>query len=138
MPCIEIREPRRVRIAKLPLRTTSFAISAVGLTLKGLGHGLVKLGDIMTLGKSSEFVPADDVDSKTGKKIHWGKKFAREEEEREERVQKATKKITEERKAAEAKVLEEKVKGMESDSDEYTLRGSDCCEKDGLLEKEFV
>lgn len=131
MPCVEIREPRRVRIAKLPLRTASFVIKPVGLTLKGIGKGLIKIGDVMSMGKSSEFVPEQDVDKKTGKKVDWGKKFKQESCDREAKVEKARKAITERVLGILAKKREA---GIESDDD--TLYGSGG-EKDVVSEKEF-
>jgi len=133
MPSLQITEPRKVRAAKLPFRTASFAVSTVGLAIKGVGNGLVKVGDVMSMGKSSEFVPRGDVDKKTGKKINWGKMFEKEGQEREAKVEKARKVVTE---RIMAKFLK-KQKNLESDStDESTLKGSDC-EKAVISEKEF-
>jgi len=131
MPSIQIHEPRRVRIAKLPLRTASLLITPVGLTLKGIGKGLVKVGDVLSMGKSSEFVPSSDVDKKTGKKVDWGKKFEAEGKEREGKVEKARKDI---RERILARLVKKREAGLESDDD--TLYGS-ASEKAVVSEKEF-
>ena len=147
MTCIQVREPRRVRVAKIPLRTASLAISTVGLTIKAVGHGLVKVGDVMSMGKSSEYVPSGDVDVKSGKKIHWGKMFQKESEERKNKVEKARKEISQKitkAVAARESESEKTVKGegfapeADSDSDASTLNTLMGSEKDVLSEKEFV
>ena len=131
MPCIEIRESRRVRLAKFPLRTASFFITPVGLTLKGIGKGLIKVGDVMSMGKSSEFVPERDVDKKTGKKVDWGKKFKQEGKDREAKVESARKAVMEK---VLSKLAKKREAGLESDDD--TLYGSGG-EKGVISEKDF-
>ncbi|KAJ9614278.1 hypothetical protein H2200_002414 [Cladophialophora chaetospira] len=131
MPSIVIREPRRLRIAKLPLRTASFFITPVGLTLKCAGKGLIKVGDILQMGKSSEFVPDSDVDKKTGKRVDWAKKFEQEGKEREGKVEKARKDV---RERILARLSKKREAGIESDDD--TLYGSGG-EKGIVSEKEF-
>jgi hypothetical protein len=135
MACVQIRERRRVQVAKFPLRTASFAVTSVGLAIKGVGKGLVKVGDLMAMGKSSEFVPTPDLDS-TGKRIHWAKAFAKEADQRKNKVDKARKDLMD-KAAAKFGCKEKGDAEAYSDCDERTLRGSDC-EKDRLSEKEFV
>ena len=91
----------------------------------------------MSMGKPSEFVPASDVDKKTGKKIHWGKVFEKEGAERKAKVEKARKEIVQKMaaKLARKEKALDNAPDVDSDSDTSTLRGS---EKDVLSEKEFV
>ncbi|ETI20545.1 hypothetical protein G647_08582 [Cladophialophora carrionii CBS 160.54] len=143
MPSVQIRESRTVRVAKLPLRTASFAVSSVGLAIKGVGSGIIKVGDVLSMGKSTEYVPHGDVD-KNGKKIDWAKKFEKEGKDRSEKVEKAKKMLTEKIAAQLAVARKRKNRGAhvdpegvhDSDSDANTLCGS---EKQAVvvMEKEF-
>ncbi|EXJ54362.1 hypothetical protein A1O7_09701 [Cladophialophora yegresii CBS 114405] len=136
MPSVQIRESRTVCVAKLPLRTASFAVSSVGLAIKGVGSGLVKAGDVLSMGKSSEFVPHGDV-GKNGKKVDWAKKFEKEGKDRSEKVEKAKKTVTEKiaAKLATARKRKNWAADSEYDSDENTLCGG---EKQVMAtEKEF-
>lgn len=149
-----VKEPRRVRIAKLPLRTVSFGVSTLGLAIKGVGMGLVKVGDVMSMGRGSEWVPRDDLDKTSGKKVNWAKKWTDEARARKEKVEKAEKEIL---KAMTAKkqpcdsnsnnkkkndVLDEKKDAADSlFSDNSTVRASDDYENEKtaamVSEKEF-
>jgi hypothetical protein len=129
MASLKITEPRTVRTAKFPFRTAAFAISTIGCGIKGL----IKVGDAMSMGKPAQYIPSGDVDQKTGKKIHWGKRFETEGKQREAKVEKAKKEIREKILAKFAK----KQKDLEKDSsDESTLRDS-TCDKDVVSEKHF-
>ncbi|EXJ69423.1 uncharacterized protein A1O5_07459 [Cladophialophora psammophila CBS 110553] len=130
MPMIQVKESRRVRIAKFPLRAAGSAISGVGLALKTVGHGVAKLGDITSMGKSSEWVPSGDVVvAKDGKmkKIDWSATFEKESKDRTAKVKAAMKKET-----------PPKEKHSEAESDRSTLRWSEYeNEKAIISEKEF-
>ncbi|KIW93421.1 uncharacterized protein Z519_06026 [Cladophialophora bantiana CBS 173.52] len=130
MPMVQVKESRRVRIAKFPLRAAGSAISGVGLALKTVGHGVAKLGDITSMGKSSEWVPSGDVVvAKDGKmkKIDWSAKFEKESKDRTAKLKAAMKKET---------PPKEKHSGTESDTS--TLRWSEYeNEKAIISEKEF-
>lgn len=91
MPMVEIKERKRVRVAKAPIRTVALAVSGVGHVVRAVGHGVAKLGDMGKLGKSSEWVPEGDVVN--GKKVDWAAVFEKEREEKVLRVQKAHKQI---------------------------------------------
>ena len=145
MPSVEIKEGRRMQIAKFPVRTVSFTVSKVGLAIKGMGLGLVKVGDVMDMGKSSEWVGSGDVDAKTGKKVDWSKNFEQESQERCQRVDKARKEHAA-RVLANMKFWEKRekwadtVKDVEkgSLSDVSTLKGSEYGDEKALMsEKEF-
>jgi hypothetical protein len=126
-------------VAKLPFRTASFAVSSVGLVIKGVGSGLVKVGDVLSMGKSSEYVPHGDLD-KNGKKVDWAKKFEKEGKTRSDKVEKAKKEIMEKIAAKLAAVRKNwgpyaDPHESESESDENTLCGSE--KKAAVSEKEF-
>ncbi|KIW62586.1 hypothetical protein PV04_10747 [Phialophora macrospora] len=143
MPSVKVQERRTVRVAKLPFRTASFAVSSVGLAIKGVSSGLVKVGDVLSLGKSSEYVPHSDLD-KNGKKIDWAKKFENERKARSEKVEKAKKDIMAKIGATLAAGRKQQTwgphadpqsPGSESESDEVTLCGSE--KKAIVSEKDF-
>jgi hypothetical protein len=104
----------------------------MGHGLQALGSGMTKLGGKMSLGKGKEWVPKEDLDSKTGKKINWSAKFAKETKEREEKVEKA--KGEHERQVKDTlKVWEEKTKDVADG--ESTLKGESIWNE--KVEKEF-
>ena len=76
MPMVEIKERKRVRVAKAPFRTIGFVVSGVGLVVRAAAHGVVKLGDVAKMGKGSEWVPEGDVVD--GKKVDWSSVFEKE------------------------------------------------------------
>jgi hypothetical protein len=79
MPMVEIKERKRVRVVKAPLRAAAGAVSGVGLAIRSVGQGVAKLGDLgnKQLGKSAEWVPEGDVVD--GKKVDWPAVFAKEQ-----------------------------------------------------------
>lgn len=87
MPMVQIKERKRVRVAKAPIRTAGFAISGVGLAIRTVGNGVTKLGDLGKLGKSFEWVPAADVVG--GKKVNWPAIFEKETREKLVKFEKA-------------------------------------------------
>ncbi|OAP55245.1 hypothetical protein AYL99_10218 [Fonsecaea erecta] len=141
MPMVQIKEPRHVRVAKFPLRTAAVAISGIGLAMKTVGHGVAKLGDITSMGKSSEWVPSGDVMvQKNGqmKKIDWAAEFDRENKDRKAKFEKSERWTCAKLKAAMKKQGSPKEKDCESVGGSSTLRGSDYeSEKAIVSEKEF-
>ena len=76
MPMVEVKERKRVRVAKAPFRTIGFMVSGVGFVVRAAAHGVVKIGDAVKMGKSSEWVPEGDVVN--GKKVDWSRVFENE------------------------------------------------------------
>ncbi|KIW22541.1 uncharacterized protein PV07_12419 [Cladophialophora immunda] len=141
MPMVQVKESRRLRIAKFPLRTAGSAISGVGLALKTVGHGVAKLGDIASMGKAAEWVPSGDVAiEKNGKmkKIDWTAKFAQERKDRVAKLEKTERWNCAKLKAAMKKQGPTKEKDSDCVGDSSTLRGSEYeNEKAIVSEKEF-
>lgn len=128
MPMVEVKERKRVRIAKAPFRGIGLAISGVGLTVRAVGHGVAKLGSAIKMGPSSQWVPeADIVD---GKVTDWAKVWNDEKEQIKLKVESQIGK-----KHAPVKVFNEKGEKLWKDDDSIasTQAGSD-----GIKEKEFV
>lgn len=125
MPMVEIKERKRVRIAKAPLRSVGFVVGGMGLAIRSVGHGVLKLGDLVALGKSSEWVPEADVVD--GKKVNWSKVFEKEHKDRLSKIEKAQQKVP-------VKVFSEKGVNLwkDDDSDASTEAGSK-----EIREKEF-
>jgi len=106
--------------------TVGFVVGGVGLAIRTVGHGVAKLGEVASLGKSSEWVPEMDVVG--GKKVDWSKEFEKERRARLSKIEGAQKMV-------QAKVFNEKGEKMwkDDDSDASTKAGSE-----GLVrEKEF-
>ncbi|KIW74176.1 hypothetical protein Z517_12116 [Fonsecaea pedrosoi CBS 271.37] len=142
MPMVQVKESRHLRFAKFPLRTAGSAMTGIGLALKTVGHGVAKLGDITSMGKSSEWVPSGDVvvDGKDGKvkKIDWAAKFAQESKDRKAKFEETQRGRCAKLKAAIKKHGLPKEKDGESMGDSSTLRGSEYeNEKAIVSEKEF-
>ncbi|KIV83998.1 hypothetical protein PV11_05978 [Exophiala sideris] len=91
MPMVEIKERKRVRVAKAPIRTVAAAVSGVGHAVRAVGHGIAKLGDLGKLGKSSEWVPEADVVN--GKKVDWADILRKESAEKSLRAGKVHKQV---------------------------------------------
>lgn len=72
MPMVEVKERKRVKIAKAPFRGIGLAITGVGATVRAVGHGVAKLGSAVKMGPSSRWVPQGDV-TEDGKVIDWAK-----------------------------------------------------------------
>ena len=72
MPRVEVKEKKRIRVLKAPLRVTGAIMSGTGLAIQAIGNGLIKVGNKITTGPSSEWVPEADVDL-NGKKIDRSK-----------------------------------------------------------------
>ena len=67
MPCIKIKEKKRVQVIKAPFRGIGLAVGGVGFVVKSVGKGLCRAGNKVKMGSASEWVP--DADVKDGKKI---------------------------------------------------------------------
>lgn len=91
MPMVEIKERKRVRIAKAPVRTVALLVSGVGIAIRGLGHGVNKLGEVAQLGKSAEWVPEADVVD--GKKVNFPAVFEKEKHDRLVKIERSKKTI---------------------------------------------
>jgi len=68
MPCVEVKEKKRVRVVKAPFRLTGAVISGTGSVIKVVGRGVYKAGKAMQMGSSSQWVPEADI-GPDGKKI---------------------------------------------------------------------
>ena len=123
MPMVELKEKKRLRVAKAPFRIIGFAISGVGTAVRGGGHGVAKLGDAAKLGKSSEWVPEADV--KDGKKVDWSAKWEKERKDKLVKIEKN------EKKSAGPKVFNEKGEKLWKDDDSIasTTMGEEVSEK---------
>ncbi|KAI1626336.1 hypothetical protein EDD37DRAFT_339959 [Exophiala viscosa] len=108
MPMVEIKERKRVRVAKAPIRTVAAAISGVGHVVRAVGHGVVKLGELGKLGKSSEWIPEPDVVD--GKKVDWADILKQQSADKVLRAEKAKKQV-------QAKVFNEKGEKVWADDD---------------------
>lgn len=73
MPRVQIKEKKRVRLAKAPFRLTGAVFSGTGFVILAAGKGLEKIGRAMSMGKSSEWVSEADI-GPDGKKIDWSKR----------------------------------------------------------------
>jgi len=67
---IEIKEKKRTTFVKAPFRLTAAVFNGTGHMLKGVGRGIQKVGRVVKMGPSSEWVPEFDV-GVNGKKIDW-------------------------------------------------------------------
>jgi hypothetical protein len=133
MPSLLIKERRSTRLLKLPLRVPATLLGGVGHGLQALGGGITKLSGKISFGKSKEWIAKEDLDTKTGKKIHWGKQFAKETKDRESKVEKA--KVEHEKQVQGAlKVWQEKTKVAAGEESTLQGEGSVWNEK---VEKEF-
>jgi len=108
MPMVEIKERKRMRVVKAPVRTVAAAVAGVGHVVRAVGHGITKLGDLGKLGKSSEWVPETDV--KNGKKVDWADILRKETTDKLRKAEKA-------QTQAEAKVFNEKGEKVWADDD---------------------
>jgi len=68
MPCVEVKEKKRVRVVKAPFRVTGAVISGTGSIIKIVGRGVCKVGKAMQMGPSSQWVLEADI-GPDGKKI---------------------------------------------------------------------
>jgi len=91
MPMVQVKERKRVRVAKAPFRTVGSAVSAVGLAIRSVGHAVATVGGLAKLGKSSEWVPEADVVD--GKKVDWPAVFEKERREKLVKVENAQKQV---------------------------------------------
>ncbi len=135
MPMVEIKERKRVRVAKAPFRIIAGTVSGVGFVIRSVGHGVVKLGDLggnKLLGKSAEWVPEGDVVD--GKKVDWPAIFENEKRATSIKVEKA---LTQ-RVVASAQVFNEKGQKLWKDDDSVastTHDGDDDHDHDIVEEK---
>ncbi len=137
IPMVEIKERKRVRVAKAPFRAVGLMVGGVGLAIRSVGHGVAKLGDLAVMGPSSEWVPEADVGA-NGKKIDWFKRFDQEHKDRLSKIERAqagaqSKSVVQ----SATKVFNEKGEKLWKDDDSIasTRAGSD--EEEVLREKEF-
>ncbi len=72
MPCVEVKEKKRVRLAKAPFRATGAVIQGTGSVIRAVGRGVGKFGTVMRMGPSSQWVAKADFGA-DGKKIDWSK-----------------------------------------------------------------
>jgi len=72
MPAVEIKERKRVTVAKAPFRVVGFAIGGTGLVIKSVGRGLSKVGNKVKMGSRSKWVPEADVIVKNGRHVKKG------------------------------------------------------------------
>ena len=69
MPCVKVKEKKRVTIAKAPFRGVGLLVGGTGAAVRSVGQGLSILGHKLKMGKSSEWIPEADVqDGKVSKK----------------------------------------------------------------------
>ncbi|KAG9787314.1 hypothetical protein KCU88_g2066, partial [Aureobasidium melanogenum] len=76
MEMVEVKERKTVRVVKAPFRVVGTVVSTTGLTLRQIGHGVAKLGELTKLGKSSKWVAKQDLVN--GKKVNWTDAFKKE------------------------------------------------------------
>lgn len=72
MPMVEVKEKKRARLAKAPLRVAAMPLIVTGLGVKALGKGLHKIGSVMQMGSATKWVPEADMGA-DGKPIDWSK-----------------------------------------------------------------
>jgi hypothetical protein len=72
MPAVEVKERKRVTVAKAPFRAVGFAIGGTGQVIKIVGQGLSKLGNKVKMGSRSEWVLEADVVVKNGRYVKKG------------------------------------------------------------------
>jgi hypothetical protein len=132
---VEIKERKRVKIAKAPFRGIGLTISGVGITLRAVGHGVAKLGSAVKMGPSAQWVPEGDVVD--GKVVDWAKVFDEEKKQIKLKVEReiAASAARAKNKHSTAKVFNEKGEKLWRDDDSIasTEAGADC-----VNEKEFV
>lgn len=133
MPMVEIKERKRVMIAKAPFRGIGLAISGVGLTVRAVGHGVAKLGSAVKMGPSSQWVPEADVVD--GKIADWAKIWNDEKEQIKLRVESQIGGAGHKKQLSPVKVFNEKGEKLWKDDDSIasTQASEDC-----IREKEFV
>lgn len=134
MPMVEIKERKRVKIAKAPFRGIGLAISGVGLTVRAVGQGVAKLGSAVKMGPSSQWVPEGDVVD--GKVVNWAKVFDEEKKQIKLKVERETGGAAHgQKKQTTVKVFNEKGEKLWKDDDSVasTEAGAEC-----VNEKEFV
>lgn len=134
MPMVEVKERKRVMIAKAPFRGIGLAISGVGLTVRAVGHGVAKLGSAVKMGPSSQWVPEGDVVD--GKIADWAKIWNDEKEQIKLRVESQIGGAGHKKQSsAVIKVFNEKGEKLWKDDDSIasTQASEDC-----IREKEFV
>lgn len=134
MPMVEIKERKRVKIAKAPFRGIGLAISGVGLTVRAVGHGVAKLGSAVKMGPSAQWVPEGDVVD--GKVVNWAKVFDEEKKQIKLKMEREIAGAARgQKKQSTAKVFNEKGEKLWKDDDSIasTEAGAEC-----VNEKEFV
>lgn len=134
MPMVEVKERKRVMIAKAPFRGIGLAISGVGLTVRAVGHGVAKLGSAVKMGPSSQWVPEGDVVD--GKIADWAKIWNDEKEQIKLRVESQIGGAGHKKQSSPVvKVFNEKGEKLWKDDDSIasTQASEDC-----IREKEFV
>ena len=72
MPCVELKEKKRVRLVKAPFRATGAVIGGTGSVISAVGRGVCKVGKAMQMGSSSQWVLEADMGA-DGKRIDWSK-----------------------------------------------------------------
>lgn len=72
MPCVEIKEKKRLRFVKAPFRATSAIIGGTGVVIKAVGKGVCKVGRAMQMGPSSHWIPEGDIGPDRNK-VGWKK-----------------------------------------------------------------
>lgn len=63
MPCIEVKEKKRIRVIKAPFRFTGAVINGTGCVIKAAGRGVCKVGKALQMGQSSKWVLEADIGS---------------------------------------------------------------------------
>ncbi|EXJ77220.1 hypothetical protein A1O3_10378 [Capronia epimyces CBS 606.96] len=127
MPMVEIKERKTVRVIKAPFRTVGFVVEGVGLAVRSVGQGVVKLGELGRLGKSSEWVAKEDVVN--GKKVDWPAVFAKEGRAKDAKIEQGCKCTT-------PKVFNEKGEKVwkDDDSTASTTGGDDAVDEKVIKE----
>lgn len=136
MPMVEVKERKRVKIAKAPFRGIGLAITGVGATVRAVGHNVAKLGSAVKMGPSSRWVPEEDV-TEDGKIIDWAKVWDDEKKQIKLKVEAQMKQGAggSRKMPAVVKVFNEKGEKLWRDDDSVasTEAGGEC-----VNEKEFV
>lgn len=72
MPCVGVKEKKRLRLVKAPFRATGAVIGGTGFVIKAVGRGVCKVGKAMQMGPSSQWIPEGDIGPDENK-IDWRK-----------------------------------------------------------------
>jgi hypothetical protein len=69
MPSVLVKERKRVTLVKAPFRAIGFVVGGTGAVTQAVGHGLVRVGTAIKMGKRSEWVPEADTTVRNGRVV---------------------------------------------------------------------